>query len=235
MAFNNHTLQSEQNTTIGFVRVELVTERLEGAAGEQIADLGLPAARHRIAQKIRHLARGAFGGLQRDVAAETFRHDHVSRARADPVALDEADIVEFGQVHRTELFRRLANLFAALDLLNPDIEQADGRTLQAEQHARHRAAHDCERHQMMRITADAGAEIEYDGIAARRRPYTGNGRPVDPRHVCRWTLAIAISAPVLPAETATSASPRFTASIASPIEEFFAARSAWLGLSCLSP
>ena len=59
MALYNHTFQSEQNTTIGFVRVELVTERLEGAAGKQIADLGLPAARHRIAQKIRHLARGA--------------------------------------------------------------------------------------------------------------------------------------------------------------------------------
>ena len=182
MAFDNHTLQSEQHTTIGFVRVELVPQRLEGAAGEQIADLGLPAARHRIAQKIRHLARGAFGGLQRDVAAETFRHDHVSRARADPVALDEADIVELRQVHRAQLFRRLANLLAALDLLDPDIEQADGRTLQAEQHARHRAAHHRQRHQMMRIAADAGAEIEHDGIAARRRPYAGNGRPVDAGH-----------------------------------------------------
>ena len=45
------------------------------------------------------------------------------------------------------------------------------------------------------------------------------------------SLAIAISAPVLPADTAPPASPRFTASIASPIEVLFALRIAWLGLS----
>ncbi len=35
---------------------------------------------------------------------------------------------------------------------------------------------------MMRIAADGGAEIEHDGIAARRRPYAGNRRPVDAGH-----------------------------------------------------
>src|SRR3546814_2465144 len=45
------------------------------------------------------------------------------------------------------------------------------------------------------------------------------------------SFAIAISAPVLPAETAPPASPRFTASIASPIELPRPLRSAWLGLS----
>ena len=55
-----------------------------------------------------------------------------------------------------------------------------------------------------------------------------------PGMVCRWNRAIAISAPVLPAETATSASPFFTASIASHIDEFLRPRrSAWLGLSCM--
>ena len=55
-----------------------------------------------------------------------------------------------------------------------------------------------------------------------------------PGSVCRWKRAIAISAPVLPAETATSASPFFTASIASHIDEVLRPRrSAWLGLSCM--
>ena len=52
--------------------------------------------------------------------------------------------------------------------------------------------------------------------------------------VRRQTLAIAISAPVLPAETAQSASPFFTASIACHIEDVRRpARSAWLGLSVI--
>ena len=55
-----------------------------------------------------------------------------------------------------------------------------------------------------------------------------------PAIVRRLILAIAISAPVLPAETATSALPFFTASIASHIEDFERpCRRAWLGLSSI--
>ena len=55
-----------------------------------------------------------------------------------------------------------------------------------------------------------------------------------PGSMRRQNRAIAISAPVLPAETATSASPFLTASIASHIDEVLRPRrSAWLGLSCM--
>ena len=55
-----------------------------------------------------------------------------------------------------------------------------------------------------------------------------------PGSICRLNLAIAISAPVLPADTATSASPFLTASMASHIEDFQRPlRSAWLGLSSI--
>ena len=52
--------------------------------------------------------------------------------------------------------------------------------------------------------------------------------------VCRQNLAIAIKAPVLPADTAQSACPSFTASIACHIEETRRpVRKAWLGLSLI--
>ena len=55
-----------------------------------------------------------------------------------------------------------------------------------------------------------------------------------PGNMRRQNRAIAASAPVLPAETATSASPFLTASIASHIDEVLRPRrSAWLGLSCM--
>ena len=55
-----------------------------------------------------------------------------------------------------------------------------------------------------------------------------------PGSMRRQNRAIAISAPVLPAETATSASPFFTASIASHIDDVLRPwRSAWLGLSSM--
>ncbi len=59
------------------------------------------------------------------------------------------------------------------------------------------------------------------------------GRSI-PAMVLSSNLAIAISAPVLPAETATSASPFLTASMASHMEDFQRPlRSAWLGLSSI--
>src|SRR3954452_4602214 len=55
-----------------------------------------------------------------------------------------------------------------------------------------------------------------------------------PGIVCRLNFAMAISAPVLPADTATSASPFFTASSASHIEDFHRpCRSAWLGFASI--
>ena len=55
-----------------------------------------------------------------------------------------------------------------------------------------------------------------------------------PGSILRLNLAIAISAPVLPADTATSASPFLTASMASHIDDFQRPlRSAWLGLSSI--
>ena len=131
--------------------------------------------------------------------------------------------------------RGLADFLVALHLLDADIEQPDGRPLQVEQHARHGAAHDRQRHQMMRIAADGGAEIEHHRTrrawSARSRRAPGGRCPVSMR---RQNRAMATSAPVLPAEITTSASPFFTASIASHIEEVLRPRrSAWLGLSCM--
>ncbi len=55
-----------------------------------------------------------------------------------------------------------------------------------------------------------------------------------PSSMRRLKRAIAISAPVLPADTATSASPLLTASSASHIDDFQRPwRSAWLGLSSM--
>src|SRR5215467_13929968 len=59
------------------------------------------------------------------------------------------------------------------------------------------------------------------------------GRSI-PTIVLRWNLAIAIRAPVLPAEIATSASPFLTASIAIHMDDFHRPRrNAWLGLSSI--
>ena len=179
MALDDDAVEAEHHAAVGFRGVQLVAQRLEGVFGKQIADLRAPAARHGVAQEFGNLPRRALGRLQCDVAAKALGDDDVGGALADAVALDEADIIQLRQVHRAQQLGCLANLLAALDFLDPDIEQSDGRPFQIEQHARHRAAHHRQRHQMMRIAADGGAEVEHHRIAARRGPYRRQRRPVD--------------------------------------------------------
>ena len=133
-------------------------------------------------------------------------------------------IVEMREMPLAQDAAGLAHLLEALDLLDADIEQADGRPLDVEQHARHGAAHDREIDEMRFVGADRGADIEHD----RTRPCSVGhsaaiaGRSM-PSIIFRLNRAIAISAPVLPAETATSASPFFTASMREPHRRFPAA------------
>ena len=85
-----------------------------------------------------------------------------------------------------------------------------------------------------RVGADGGADVEDDALAAERRPERGDRRAIDLGRRRRQNFAIAISAPVLPAETAKSASPFFTASIERHmLERQRPRRSAWLGLSSM--
>ena len=125
-------------------------------------------------------------------------------------------------------------LLDALDLLDADIEQADGRLLDAEHDARHRRAHDREIDEMLRVAADRGADVEHDRFAAHRRPIAAiAGRSIG-AIVCRQNLAIAISAPVLPAETAQSAAPRLHRFDRLPHRRDAPARCAGPGSACRS-
>ena len=128
----------------------------------------------------------------------------------------------------------LAYLFQPLGLLDADIEQAHGRPIEVEQHARHRAAHGGE---IDEVRASAPIEAPRSSTIDAPRSVGHSaaiaGRSI-PGIVLRLNFAIAISAPVLPADTATSASPFFTASMASHIDDFQRPlRSAWLGLSSI--
>ena len=80
----------------------------------------------------------------------------------DAVGFDEADIIELRQVHCAEHFAGLANFLMPLHLLDADIEEPDRRLSDVEQHARHGTAHHRQRHQMARVAADRGAEIQHD-------------------------------------------------------------------------
>ena len=128
-----------------------------------------------------------FSGLQRDIAREALRDHHVDRAETDIVSLDEADIIEIGEVGVAQHAARLADRLESLDLLDADIEEADEGLVDVEDDARHRGAHHGKVRQMLGIRADSRADVEHDALAARigpdsrdaqadRRPPSGAGK-----------------------------------------------------------
>ena len=153
---------------------------------------------------------------------------------ADIVALDEAAVFERRQVRLAQHPRRRLDLLQPLDLLDTDIEQTDRRALDIEDDPRHRRAHDGEideERASVPIVAPTSSTIERPRVVGQIAAMAG-------RSMCgmvrRQTFAIAIKAPVLPAETATSASPFLTASIAIHIDDVRRPeRRAWLGLSSI--
>src|SRR5690606_20605148 len=80
MTFDDNSAQAQENAAIDLVRVHLLTQAVEGALGENIADLGKQRTAHGLTQQFRHLARRAFRGFECDIAGETFGHNHVHRA-----------------------------------------------------------------------------------------------------------------------------------------------------------
>ena len=209
VALDDDAVEAEEDAAIDPARVHLRAQPLEGVAGEQVADAGQQRPAHRRAQIAGDLPRRALRRLQRDVAGEALGDHHVDRALADIVALDEAEIVEIAAGRpRAACWPASRDLLQALDLLDADVEQADGRPLDVEERARHGRAHHGEVEQLLGVGADASRRQSSTTLSPRSVGQSAAiaGRSM-PAMVRRQNFAIAISAPVLPAETAKSASP----------------------------
>ncbi len=145
-----------------------VAHRLEGVLGEQMADARAPGARHGVAQIFGELARGAFGRLERDIAAEAFGDDHVGIAAADAVAFDEADEFELRQIGGAQQLRAASRISSPpLISSTPILSRPTVGRARSNSALRHGAAHDGERLQVVGVAADGGAEIEHDRVAAQ--------------------------------------------------------------------
>jgi hypothetical protein len=131
-----------------------------------------------------------------------------------------------------EAGRGLLELAGSLELFGADVEQPHSRSFDPQHGSCIGRAHDRELNQVLGIALGVGAKVEHDHVGlAERREKRGERGAVDSRHRPQRELDIAIIAPVLPADTAASARPSFTAPIAIPIDVVRARRIAWLGFS----
>src|SRR5690606_31042709 len=164
MTFDDNSAQAKENPAIDLVRVHFLTQAVERALSENIANLGKQRAAHGLAQQLRHLAGRTFRGLERDIAGETFGHNHIHRTFADVVAFNETGI---GKSFKRRIAQNLAcllDLVEALDLFRADIEKPDGRLAHLEQGTRHTGAHDGVVDKLARIGADGSANVEHDAF-----------------------------------------------------------------------
>lgn len=114
---------------------------------------------------------------------------------------------------------QLLDLVEALDLFRTDIEETNSRLAYLEERARHSGAHHSIIHELTRIGADCGAHVQTT-LSPRKVGHIAAiaGRSTSDS-MRRQNFDMAISAPVFPAETQTSASPVFTASIACHMDD----------------
>src|SRR6478735_1098559 len=133
MALDDDAVEAEEDAAVHTARIHLFAQHVEGALGEEVADLGKQRARHCSAQILTDLPRCTFGRLQSNIAREAFGHDAVDGTLPQVVAFDEAIVLERVDVGLTEQAPRFLHLFLALDLFYPDIQQANRRTLDLEQ------------------------------------------------------------------------------------------------------
>ena len=78
------------------------------------------------------LARGALGGLKRDIAGKALGHHHIHGSLADIVTFDEAGIFELRPLPRAQHLTGLTHRFKPFHLLNPDIEEPHRRPVETE-------------------------------------------------------------------------------------------------------
>jgi len=91
-------------------------------------------------------------------------------------------VVETGEILIAQDPSRLTHLFQSFGFLDPDIEESNGRAVDAEKYAGRGGAHKREIDQVIGIRADRRADIEHDRLAAQRRPHRGDGGAIDQRH-----------------------------------------------------
>src|SRR3984885_884472 len=115
MTLDDDAVKAEKNAAVDASRVHLVAQGAKRVAGEPISQPRSPRLAYRVAHVLAELLGGSFGGFQRDIAGEAFDYDHIDRALAQIVALDETVVAEVRQFSFPERAAGGLHLFDALD------------------------------------------------------------------------------------------------------------------------
>src|SRR5262249_26303059 len=100
VAFDHDPVEAEKNPAIRLAWIHLVAKRAECAARQKVTEPPRQRAVHLVLEVLAELARGALGGLKRDIAGKALGHHHIHGSLADIVTFDEAGIFELRPLPR---------------------------------------------------------------------------------------------------------------------------------------
>ena len=130
MTFDTDAVQTQKNPTIIAARVNLALEALHRAKRQQAANNRKRVGFNHLLKVIIGELAHAFRGFEHDVPGVAITHNHIDRAHRDIIPFDKT-MVMARKIHAGKYGRCAADMIRALGFLRTDIEQADGRCLNA--------------------------------------------------------------------------------------------------------
>src|SRR5437868_2093638 len=171
-----HTLHPKQRGSAVFRMIKPLLEVGKRATRQHVANLPRNCCPERLFERGTDQLRDPLRGFQRNVAHKSISDDYIHAAAIDVASFHIPDKIQRKLLEQGEC---LAGEFIALGLFLPDGEQADSRTLGAEDFSAVSLTHYGELLQVLRLAIDVGANVEQDrGGSQRRRKNCGQ----------RWTV-----------------------------------------------
>src|SRR5262249_5796323 len=132
VALGHDPVEAEKHPAIRLAWIHLVGKRAECAARQEVTEPPRQRAVYLVLEVLAELARGALGGLKRDIAGKALGHHHIHGSLADIVTFDEAGIFEWRPLPRPQHLTGLTHSFKSFPLLTPDIEEPPRRPVETE-------------------------------------------------------------------------------------------------------
>jgi len=176
MTLDDNSLQPEKTRAVVLGRIEIRPQTAQKRQYESTDDARAKRTLEKRLDSGEQHPSQALAGFEQYVAYKAIAHHHVGFTAIEPIALDEALIIEINGLLQQQ--RSLLDLLIALDLFGTDIQQRDPRLLSSQRFGRH-SPHDSKLEKLLGRAVDIRTQIQQQTWLSLRRECCHHCRSID--------------------------------------------------------